>query len=199
MLNYLSALKHVTRDKYKPLSKIQNKHYHDFIHNQDVKQNLNKKRSWQECSEVWGPPYWFVFHSIAKTYPEKPTNVSKKKYYDFIQNIPIFLPCHELGDAFAEMLELYPVTPYLDSRKSLVKWFCFIHNRINVSLDKETYSYDEAEFEYFKHYFNNKNLLLKEDKTYFSHNLKKRNIYKYCIYLIMVIVVTWFSHSLLDS
>ena len=121
----------------------------------------------------------------------------KKKYYDFIQNIPIFLPSQELGDAFSEILELYPVTPYLDSRDSLNKWFCFIHNRINLLLDKDTLSYEESEFEYFKQYFTHKNVLT--DNKFFDHHWKQRNIYKYAIYLIMVILVTWFSYYLLDQ
>ena len=28
--------------------------------------------------EVWGPKYWFVLHSIALTYPLRPTSIVKK-------------------------------------------------------------------------------------------------------------------------
>ena len=41
-------------------------------------------------SKVWGPHYWFVLYSIAITYPNTPNNVTKKKYYEFIQNLPLF-------------------------------------------------------------------------------------------------------------
>ena len=43
-------------------------------------------------SKVWGPHYWFVLQSMGLTYPLNPNAVTKKKYYDFIQNIPLFLP-----------------------------------------------------------------------------------------------------------
>ena len=32
---------------------------------------------------IWGPHYWFVLFTIALNYPVTPTNVTKKKYYDF--------------------------------------------------------------------------------------------------------------------
>ena len=37
---------------------------------------------------------------------------------------------------FAEILDKYPVTPYLDSRDSFVRWTHFIHNKINSMLGK---------------------------------------------------------------
>ena len=62
---------------------------------------------------VWGPHYWFVLFSMAVTYPERPNDVTIKKYYDFIQNLPLFLPNHQMGNAFSELLDKYPVSPYL--------------------------------------------------------------------------------------
>jgi hypothetical protein len=85
-------------------------------------------------SKIWGPHYWFVLHTIALTYPIYPNETIKKKYYDFIYNLPIFIPISNMGNSFSELLDLYPVTPYLDSRESLMKWMYFIHNKINVSL-----------------------------------------------------------------
>ena len=82
--------------------------------------------------KVWGPHYWFVLHTIALNYPLHPNETSKKKYYDFIENLPLFLPVMDMGNLFNEMLDHYPVTPYLDSRESLIKWVHFIHNKINI-------------------------------------------------------------------
>ena len=87
-------------------------------------------------SKVWGPHYWFVLYSIAITYPNTPNNITKKKYYEFIQNLPLFLPHDEISNYFSNMLTKYPVTPYLDSRDSFTRWIHFIHNRINVVLNK---------------------------------------------------------------
>ena len=79
---------------------------------------------------VWGPHYWFTLHTIAIAYPQYPNEVTKKKYYDFIQNLPLFIPIENIGNTFSKMLDKYPVTPYLDSRDSFMKWVHFIHNKI---------------------------------------------------------------------
>ena len=42
--------------------------------------------------EVWGPHFWFTLHTMSMTYPIHPNTVTKKKYYEFITNLPIFLP-----------------------------------------------------------------------------------------------------------
>ena len=82
--------------------------------------------------EVWGPHYWFVLHTIAETYPKVCNQVTKRKYYDFIMNIPMFVPDSEIGNYFSNLLDKYPVTPYLDTRESFKRWMNFIHNKIFI-------------------------------------------------------------------
>ena len=101
---------------------------------------------------IWGPHFWFVLHTIALTYPNTPNEVTRKKYYDFIQNLPIFLPVEEIGNTFSQFLDKFPVTPYLDSRTSFVKWMHFIHNKINASLGKDELTMEEAMSAYYEHY-----------------------------------------------
>ena len=102
--------------------------------------------------KVWGPHYWFVLHTIANTYPLAPNDVTKKKYYDFIQNLPLLLPIEEIGNSFAKYLDKYPVTPYLDSRPSFMKWMHFIHNKINVSIGEPELSMEESMAKYYEEY-----------------------------------------------
>jgi hypothetical protein len=87
-------------------------------------------------SEVWGPPFWFTLHTISMTYPLHPNTVTKKKYYELITNLPLFLPHSEIGNHFAKLLDEYPVEPYLSSRLTFMKWMHFIHNKINLYLGK---------------------------------------------------------------
>ena len=93
---------------------------------------------------IWGPHYWFVLHTIALTYPERPNDVIKKKYYDFIQNLPLFLPVPSISNYFVTFLDKYPVTPYLDSRSSFIKWMHFIHNQINLAVGTKQISLEES-------------------------------------------------------
>ena len=109
--------------------------------------------------KIWGPHYWFVLHTIALNYPLHPNETSKKKYYDFIQNLPIFLPISNMGNLFSKLLDIYPVTPYLDSRESLVKWMHFIHNKINLSLGNSRKIYDVIHSKNIINYMNQKKLL----------------------------------------
>jgi hypothetical protein len=91
-------------------------------------------------SSVWGPHYWFFLHTVAESYPSTPTAVTKRKYYDLIQNFPLFIPVPEMGNRFSKLLDEYPVTPYLGSKESFVKWVHFIHNRMNLFLGKKEVS-----------------------------------------------------------
>tara|TARA_Y100001970_G_scaffold287016_1_gene410609 strand:- start:3334 stop:3771 length:438 start_codon:yes stop_codon:yes gene_type:complete len=102
--------------------------------------------------EVWGPHYWFFLKTLSISYPKKANSVTKKKYYDFIQNLPLFIPHEKIGNHFAELLDKYPVTPYLESRESFMKWVHFIHNIINKMLNKNVVSYEDAINQYYSLY-----------------------------------------------
>jgi hypothetical protein len=102
--------------------------------------------------KVWGPHYWFFLHTLAMTYPHHPNSVTKKKYYEFIQNLPLFLPVEEVSGEFSKLIDKYSVTPYLDNRDSFVRWMFFIHNKINAILGKEQLLFEEAYDKYYSEY-----------------------------------------------
>jgi Erv1 / Alr family len=110
---------------------------------------------------IWGPHYWFFLHTIAISYPHHPNAVSKKKYYEFIQNLPLFIPNESLGADLSKLLEEYPVQPYLDNRESFVKWMVFIHNKINEKLERPKLSVEEFYKIYYEEY-KPKSIKLKE-------------------------------------
>jgi len=89
---------------------------------------------------VWGPHYWFVLHTIASNYPKSPTSIQKKIHYRFIHNLHEFIPHRESSLRFADLLQAYPVAPYLDTRDDFVRWMHMIHNKINENLEKPTVS-----------------------------------------------------------
>lgn len=111
--------------------------------------------------EIWGPHYWFFLHTVAESYPPTPTSVTKKKYYDLILNFPLFIPNQEIGNKFSQMLDKYPVSPYLDSRESFVRWVHFIHNKLNIQLGKEEVSMVLA-LENYRNLYKPKKILLRE-------------------------------------
>ena len=94
----------------------------------------------------------FFLHTIAHNYPNYPNKVTIRKYYDLIQNMPLFIPNEKIGNDFSKLLDRFPVTPYLDNRDSFIRWMHFIHNRINRILDKEELNLFEALEDYREKY-----------------------------------------------
>ena len=102
--------------------------------------------------KIWGPHYWFFIHTVAMTYPIRPNAVTKKKYYEFIQNLPLFIPVESISGEFSKLIDKYPVTPYLDNRESLIPWTHLIHNKINQKLEKPQISLSEFYIKYYEEY-----------------------------------------------
>ena len=101
---------------------------------------------------VWMPHLKFVLQTIAITYPRNPNDVSKKKYYEFVQNLPVFIPLNPIGKNFKTLLNKYPVTPYLSSRMSFMKWIHFIFNKINEQQDKPVIDFYDSLEKYYHNY-----------------------------------------------
>lgn len=102
--------------------------------------------------DIWGPHYWFFLHTIALNYPKYPNAVTKKKYYDFISNLPLFIPVENMASQFSYLLDKYPVMPYLDSKDAFIKWMHFIHNKINERLEKPKISLNDFYVSYYEKY-----------------------------------------------
>lgn len=132
---------------------------------------------------IWGPHYWFFLMTLALSYPETPNSVTKRKYYDFIINLPLFIPNHEIGNRFSELLDKYPVSPYLDNKDSFIKWVHFIHNKVNVSIGKEEISYQTAINNYLDEYV---------PKPLYLYEKMKMN--KYYIFIFFIIVCLLFIY-----
>ena len=102
--------------------------------------------------DVWLPKLKFTLQTIALNYPERPNEVTVRKYYNLIQNLPVFFPDEPIGKYMEKLLDEFPVTPYLSSKKSFMKWIHFLFNKINKKLELNTESFYESLEEYYKHY-----------------------------------------------
>jgi hypothetical protein len=121
--------------------------------------------------KIWGPHYWFFLHTVAMTYPHHPNAVTKKKYYEFVQNIPLFIPVEQMSKEFESLTDKYPITPYLDNRDSFVRWMYFIHNKINEKLEKPQITFNDFFVEYYNQYKS------KNEKLAEYYKLRERLIY----------------------
>lgn len=114
---------------------------------------------------VWGPHFWFILMTMAVSYPLKANEVTQKKYYDFITNLPLFIPHPQIGNKFSSLIDKYPVSPYLEGKDSFLKWVHFIHNKINVQLGKDEITMTEALDAYYDMY-KPKEIVLREQIKY---------------------------------
>ena len=87
-------------------------------------------------SKIWGPPTWFFLHTLTFNYPDKPTYKDKSNYYDFFNNLQYILPCDICQKNYQKHLKEFPISPYLDSKKTLVEWLVHIHNLVNKENNK---------------------------------------------------------------
>jgi len=138
--------------------------------------------------EIWGPHYWFFLMTLALAYPDNVNAVVKRKYYDFITNLPIFIPNAEIAHKFSNLLDKYPVSPYLDNRESFVKWVHFIHKKVNHSLVKEEISYGAAIETYFAEY--------RPKPIYLSEKIK---LNRYIIIAIFIFLCFFFIYIYWDK
>ena len=133
--------------------------------------------------KIWGPHYWFVLHTIALNYPLNPNETSKKKYYDLIENFPLFIPIPDMANSFSKLLDNYPVTPYLDSRESFIKWVYYIHNQINLSIGIPEKSLEETLHNYYQ--------LYEPKEITIKNNLIKKEKYIYITIIITLLLLSY--------
>ena len=148
----------------------------------------------QYDSVIWGPHMWFFLHTISLCYPLRPNAVTKKKYYDFVQNIPLFIPVERMSSHFSKLLDEYPVTPYLDNRESFVRWVWFIHNKINEMLEKPQLSFNDFYIQYHETY--------KPADEKIMEQLKRKEFYKIkekVIFGVLLIVLFGAIYYLYDK
>ena len=134
---------------------------------------------------IWSPHVWFYLYSVAHCYPDTPTAVTKRKYYDFIQNIPLFIPNTSCSNYFSRLLDTFPVTPYLDSRDSFTYWVHCVHNRLNQYLGIVENTYLEHLDIYYKEFL---------PKEYVMSNkcgIKKKYIV-FSVIAIMFFFIIWY-------
>ena len=136
--------------------------------------------------EIWGPHYWFFLQTIGHCYALTPNDTLKKKYYDFFQNLPLFIPNKNISNKFIYLLDKYPITPYLDSRTSLLKWIHFIHNKVNHDLGKPLLTFDESMEKYYAMYETER----ENEKITFN---EYRKYYMFAGFVLLIILIGYIN------
>ena len=134
---------------------------------------------------IWSKHYWFFLQTIALNYPKNPNEFIKKKYYDFYMNLPVFFPNDTIGNKFSNLLDKYPLTPYLDSQTSLIKWTIFIQNEIDLSIGLPERSYEEIINRYYDEY-------RPKEQINYKNKITKDRIISFVLILFLIITSYYF-------
>ena len=139
--------------------------------------------------EVWLPHLKFTLQTMSLNYPLNPNEVTIRKYYSFIQNLPVFFPDDPMGNFLEKLLDDFPVAPYLNSRTSFMKWIHFLFNKINKKLNLKTVSFYGSLEEYYQHY-KPKEIINKE-----SIKNKKKLMYSGTIIFLLSLSLYYYKNS----
>lgn len=101
---------------------------------------------------VWGPPFWFVMHTVSLNYPVHPTYANRRTHYDFFYIIRNILPCEMCRQHYRALLKQFPIEPFLDNRDSLISWVILIHNQVNLRLGKSAMTKEDVLQKYHSAY-----------------------------------------------
>jgi hypothetical protein len=118
-------------------------------------------------TSVWVQHYWFVALTVCLSYPVNPNDNIKKQYYELYQNIFLYLPSNDDIRPYYSYIERFPITPYLDSRESLLQWLFFIRHQITDSLGIDRQSRQSLMKDYYDQYIS------KPTRDFEKHVMKK--------------------------
>ncbi|CAP49245.1 uncharacterized protein PODANS_5_5710 [Podospora anserina S mat+] len=84
-----------------------------------------------------GRSSWTLLHSIAATYPEKPTPSEQSDVISFMKLFSKLYPCWVCAEDFQEYIERKQIKA--GSRDEFGNWLCEAHNGVNKKLGKKTF------------------------------------------------------------
>ena len=85
------------------------------------------------------------------------------------------------------MLDKYPVTPYLDSRESFMRWVHYIFNKIDKQLEKPEKTFYESLEKYYEEY--------KPKEMRKAEQRKLREKYYYFVIGLIVIFSIYYNYK----
>ena len=83
---------------------------------------------------IWGSSTWKFLHSIALTYPDRPSAKHKAAMRSLIRSLQYILPCEACRLNVSQELYKNPLDPHLCNRQRLNVWLTELHNSVNERL-----------------------------------------------------------------
>lgn len=95
---------------------------------------------------IWGPYYWNMLHFMSSAYDNNPNPSIKASMKNFIQSLPVILPCEDCQDHAFHFIKSSSsnVENAIQSRKDLFTFFFNFHNFVNKRLNKPLMELEDA-------------------------------------------------------
>ncbi|KAG6006107.1 hypothetical protein E4U21_007404 [Claviceps maximensis] len=88
--------------------------------------------------ETLGRGTWTLLHSIAASYPDRPSKSQQSDLLSFVQLFSKLYPCWVCATDFQKYLG--KESPRVQSRDEFGKWLCDAHNEVNRKLGKPQFN-----------------------------------------------------------
>lgn len=94
---------------------------------------------------VWGESLWFLFHVGSLAANEQISASDAKKYWNFIEGIPIMLPCNMCSEHAQKFIDnnRSAQETICKSREDLIEFFVKFHNYVNIRQGKPLITKDD--------------------------------------------------------
>lgn len=83
-----------------------------------------------------GRSTWTFLHSVAASYPEKPTESQQTNMVQFLNIFAKIYPCWFCAKDFENYISKPETKPKVTNQEEFGKWLCDAHNEVNVKLGK---------------------------------------------------------------
>ena len=98
-------------------------------------QQLTKAEKAEQWRVQVGRSAWYLIHSMAAKFPDKPTAEQQTAAIDFIKSLQVLYPCEGCRVHLNE--KMGTSVPLVSSRKAFSSWACMLHNLVNEDKGKE--------------------------------------------------------------
>lgn len=89
--------------------------------------------------EALGRSSWTLLHTMAASYPERPSPQQQNDATSFVSSLSKLYPCYSCASDFQEWMRVSRNAPRVSSRKEFGQWLCEAHNEVNQKLGKEKF------------------------------------------------------------
>ena len=125
----------------------------------------------------WGPPLWYIMHSIAYSFPENASEQYKLIYSDFYNKIiPSLILCKFCLYHYRSYIRKKKID--FNSKDNLINWLIDLHNDVNIRNNKIKYNRSDVDKLYRNQAFNHK--IYYKFLTYYTGELNNaEKLYNY--------------------